>query len=118
MRRSVRLLSLLLLVSASFYACTATKNIDISNIPPNTVIMANTKFYPATITVPRGTTVTWRNDEDMTHNAIADDKSFETGDMKVGELKTITFDKPGIYPYHCSHHTFLGLGMNGTIIVQ
>ncbi len=108
----------LLLICGSFLSCTATKNIDEKSIPPNTVIMANTKFYPATITVSKGTTVTWKNEEERTHNATANDNSWQTGDMEIGSSKSVTFDKPGTYPYHCSRHAMLGMGMTGEVIVQ
>ncbi|MDP4221189.1 MAG: cupredoxin domain-containing protein [Bacteroidota bacterium] len=112
----VILTAFLLIVSIS--ACTSTKNIKAASVPPNTVIMADTKFTPNVITVPRGTTVVWQNAEDRVHTATANDKSWNTGDMKIGERKGITFDKPGTYPYHCTHHTMLGVGMTGTVIVQ
>jgi len=107
-----------LAVFASFSSCTSTKNIDTNSIPANTIVMADTKFIPSTVTVPKGTTVTWHNLEDRTHNATADDKSWKTDDMILGESKTVTFDKPGTYFYHCTHHTMMGFGMTGTVIVQ
>ena len=108
----------LVLLSGIFLSCTATKNIDASSIPANTVVMADTKFIPSTITVTKGTTVTWKNMEDRTHNATANDNSWKTGDMELNESKTVTFDQPGTYSYHCTHHTMMGLGMTGTVIVQ
>ena len=107
-----------LLLSANLLSCTSTKNIDAESIPANTVVMADTKFIPATITVPKGTTVTWHNLEDRMHDAISDDKSWDTGDMALGESKSVTFDKPGTFSYHCSHHTMFGFGMTGKIIVE
>jgi plastocyanin len=80
--------------------------------------MVDTKFIPETITVSKGTTVTWHNLEDRTHNAASDDKSWKTDDIGLGESKSVTFDKPGTYPYHCTHHAFMGFGMTGTVIVQ
>ena len=80
--------------------------------------MADTKFIPTTITISKGTTVTWKNLEDRTHNAAADDKSWRTDDMGFGESKSVIFDKPGTYSYHCSHHAIMGFGMTGTVIVQ
>ncbi len=109
---------LAVLSCVSLFSCTSTHTIDTAAIPANTVIMADTKFIPSTITVSKGTTVTWKNLEDRTHNAAADDKSWKTDDMILGESKTITFDKPGTYSYHCSHHTMMGFGMTGTVIVQ
>ena len=103
---------------ASFVSCTSTHKIDLSSIPANTVVMADTKFTPSTITIPKGTKVTWKNLEDRTHNAAADDKSWRTDDMEFGESKSVVFDKPGTYTYHCTHHSAMGFGMTGTVIVQ
>ena len=115
---STFLFLLSVIVLATLTSCTSTKNIDAKSIPTNTVVMADTKFIPSTITVSKGTTVTWKNLEDRTHNATADDKSWKTDDMEQGESKTVTFDKPGTYSYHCTHHTMMGFGMTGTVIVQ
>ena len=113
-----QLLVFLLLTSVSFLSCTSTHKIDTASIPVNTVVMADTKFIPATITVSKGTTVTWKNLEDRTHNAASDDKSWRTDDMGFGESKSVVFDKPGTYSYHCTHHTMMGFGMTGIVIVQ
>jgi plastocyanin len=107
-----------LLTAAMLFSCTSTKNIDASTIPPNTVVIADTKFIPSVITVSKGSTVTWKNLEDRTHNATADDKSWKTEDMELGESKTVTFDKPGTYSYHCTHHALMGFGMTGKVIVE
>ncbi len=108
----------ILLWSASLFSCTSTHKINTADIPANTVVMADTKFIPSTITISKGMTVTWKNLEDRTHNAVADDKSWKTDDMGIGESKSVTFDKPGTYSYHCTHHTMMGFGMTGTVIVE
>ncbi len=88
------------------------------SIPINGVVMSDMNFSPETINVKHGTTVTWYNLENKTHNAKANDDSWNTGDIMLGGSKSITFDKPGTYKYHCSHHTVLGIGMTGTVIVE
>jgi plastocyanin len=111
-------LVLLAFLTTSIISCTSTHKIDTGSIPVNTVIMADTKFIPETIRVSKGTTVTWHNLEDRTHNATANDNSWKSDDMGLGESKSVTFDKPGTYPYHCTHHTLMGFGMTGTVIVE
>lgn len=71
-------------------------------------------FGPKTITVKKGTTVTWTNQDSIKHNAAADDGSFKTELMAKGESQSITFDKVGIYNYHCTPHP----NMKATIIVE
>ena len=68
------------------------------------------------ITVKKGTTVTWTNQDDADHDVTPDT---ETADFKTtelfgkGESKKITFNTVGTYPYHCSPHPY----MKGTIKV-
>lgn len=71
---------------------------------------------PSTITVKKGTTVTWTNQDDAQHDVTPDE---ETADFKAselfgkGETYAVTFNTPGMYAYHCSPHPY----MKGTIEV-
>ncbi|HSW89581.1 MAG TPA: cupredoxin domain-containing protein [Patescibacteria group bacterium] len=80
----------------------------------NVVTMQGYAFFPATITIKAGQTVTWKNADNTIHSATADDKSFDTGTFDQSTDKTVTFSKPGTYTYHCSIHPM----MKGTIIVK
>lgn len=84
----------------------------------NQVVMTDMKFAPESITISVGSTVSWHNLENKTHTATANDGSWDTGDMGLGASKSIKFDKPGTYKYHCTHHSVLGIGMSGTVIVE
>jgi plastocyanin len=87
-----------------------------SNIPPNTVVMGSSSFNPATLTVARGTTVTWRNDDSDIHTSTSDNSVWDTGDMRTGVSSTTVFNTPGTFKFHCVYHRTMG--MVGTIIVQ
>ena len=87
-----------------------------ANIPPNTVVMGSSSFNPATLTVARGTTITWRNDDSSVHTATSDITGWDTGDMPRGATKTTLFSTAGAFKYHCTYHR--AMGMVGTIIVQ
>jgi plastocyanin len=87
-----------------------------SNIPPNTVVMGSRSFNPATLTVARGTTVTWRNDDGAVHTSTSDNTGWDTGDMQSGANSTTVFNTTGTFKYHCTYHR--AMGMVGTIIVQ
>jgi len=80
----------------------------------NMVIMKQSAFTPSTITVAKGTTVTWRNDDSYIHRIAADDGSFDLGDQLAGSSVTYTFVQSGAYPYHCTVHPF----MKGVVIVE
>jgi plastocyanin len=88
------------------------------------------KFEPASLTVAKGTTVTWRNGSQMLHT-VTDDPSkasnkadaalpsgaeaWDSGGINAGQTFTHTFDVPGTYKYFCIPHE--SAGMTGTIIV-
>ena len=71
-------------------------------------------FQPARIEVPAGTTVTWTNRGQVTHTVTANDRSFDTGDIDSGGKASLTFTRPGTYPYHCTPHPF----MKGVVVVK
>jgi plastocyanin len=64
-------------------------------------------FRPATVTVTPGGTVTWRNSGFHTHNVIADDKAFDSGDILPGQSWSFTFRSAGEFPYHCGPHRWM-----------
>jgi plastocyanin len=87
-----------------------------SNIPPNTVVMGSSSFNPPTLTVTRGTTVTWRNGDSDIHTSTSDKGVWDTGDMRPGVSSTTVFATPGTFKFHCIYHSTMG--MVGTITVQ
>lgn len=83
------------------------------------VIIENSAFTPARITVKKGTTVTWTNEDSMEHNVVSDDDAPAGGPPKTadllsqGEVFSFKFDTVGTFPYHCTPHPF----MQGTVEV-
>ena len=65
--------------------------------------IANLEIDQHTLFVSAGATITWHNDDDMTHNLTSVDGWFE-GDVEPGGTFTWQAEEPGIYPYHCSIH--------------
>lgn len=81
-----------------------------------TVIINNNTFTPQTLVVPIGTTVTWRNDQNIPHTVTSDvQDEAESWNMQLNKDQTFskTFTTPGTYTYHCTIHP----SMTGTIIV-
>ena len=87
-------------------------------------------FNPSTTTVKVGTTVTWLNDEAITHTVTSGrfvgvdkttdlrssqnpDGTFNAKLAGKGKTFSFTFTKPGTYTYYCDIHQ----GMNATITV-
>ena len=64
-------------------------------------------FQPARVTVKAGTTVRWVNADDAPHTATADDGSFDTGDLRQGDVGKVTLGEPGEYAYFCEFHRFM-----------
>jgi plastocyanin len=80
----------------------------------STVEIDDFMFMPATLTVPVGTTVTWKFDDSTQHIVTADDNSFVSPALAGGQTFTHTFTTAGTVAYHCSIHPF----MTGTIVVK
>src|SRR4051812_48845552 len=55
-------------------------------------------FNPATITVPKGTKVTWTNSDSASHTATAKG-TFDTGTLTKGKTGSVTLDTPGTFDY-------------------
>ena len=67
----------------------------------------NYAFMPTSLTVRTGARLTWTNHDGTAHTATADGGSFDTGTLNPGQSKTIDFNRPGIYTYHCAFHAFM-----------
>ena len=78
---------------------------------PNTVIMDNLEFQQKKLSVKKGTTVTWKNNDTASHNVVFDDSSkgqVEGGKLiQKGETLSFTFNEVGSYPYFCQPHPFM-----------
>jgi plastocyanin len=81
-----------------------------------TVKIASYKFVPETVRVRAGGSVTWENEDDVTHDAQTDaggKGAFDTQALTLGDTKRVTIDRPGRYAFYCSYHRF----MEGTVEV-
>lgn len=77
----------------------------------------NMMFTPSQITVAKGGTVTWTNNDSTTHTVIDDLSNAggpHSGDIAPGQTYSFTFNKTGSFQYHCSIHP----SMRGTIVVK
>lgn len=71
-------------------------------------------FGPTTITVKKGTTVTWTNQDGPKHTVTADgSEGPKSGLLAKGESTSYTFNSVGSFPYHCEPHPF----MKATVVV-
>ena len=88
------------------------------------------RFQPMSLTIPKGSTVTWKNSGQVPHT-VTDDPAkaakqgdallpdgaspFDSGMLGGGQSYTHTFEVTGTYEYFCLPHEMLG--MVGTITV-
>ena len=68
------------------------------------VVMKNFDFSPMTLTVPAGTTVTWKNLDGEPHTVTSLDGRFRSGALDTNDTFKFKFDKAGTYKYVCSIH--------------
>ena len=76
------------------------------------------RFIPEEVRIDPGDTVVWSNQGSKTHSVTADDKSFNSGDIRAGQSYSQQFDKEGYYFYFCKFHGGRGgVGMTGVVVV-
>jgi plastocyanin len=83
------------------------------------VSMKNIQFNPKSITVAKGGTVTWTNDDTASHDVSKQSgpgPSFKsgTGNLAKGDTYKQTFKAAGTIKYQCTVHP----GMTGTVTVK
>ena len=77
------------------------------------VMIDNFTFEPAQLTVKVGTTVIWKNRDDIPHTVVSAGK-FRSKTMDTEDSYSFTFTAAGDYKYFCSLHPH----MTGTIKVE
>ena len=120
--KKLMLLALAVLVGAVVLTagCTSSSNTNPSSSPQantggqNTVTMKGLAFNPTALTIAKGATVTWTNDDSTTHTVTSDTGAFDSGNLSPGATYTRQFNDTGTFPYHCTIHPF----MKATITVQ
>ncbi len=100
-------------------ANTASPTATTTNAKHVTVQLQGSAFSPTQIHVTPGTTVTWKNDDEVTHTVTSGrngkpDGMFDSKDLTPGKSFSYTFKKSGTYPYYCVYHP----NMVGTVIVS
>lgn len=94
---------------------TSTQDME-PEMAPNTINIKDFAFSPETLTIKKGTTVTWTNQDDARHDItpVGDASDFERSELlEQGESYGFTFNNVGTYEYICSPHPY----MTGTIEV-
>ena len=116
------LVILCVLVLALLFGCTQstppTQQQNQSSAPVTTtasntsVLIQSFAFNPQNITIKAGTTVTWANNDSVSHTIVGD--GINSPVLAQGESYSQTFNTAGTINYHCSIHP----SMTGTITVE
>jgi plastocyanin len=115
MRNNKRVLIGLMMVImiATITGCASSRDAKAQQPPDkNTVNIQSYSFQPAEITIRKGETVTWINQDSVDHTITGN--SFDSGLFGKGQSFKQTFNESGIFEYHCSPHP----NMKGKVIVQ
>ena len=80
-------------------------------IPNGNFDVSSSGFYlPLNLEIPKGTTVTWANEDSVPHNIQSQDEFGKVSDLfnspplNTGDRFEFTFEEDGVYNYYCSFH--------------
>ncbi|HEY3523978.1 MAG TPA: cupredoxin family copper-binding protein [Candidatus Limnocylindrales bacterium] len=99
--------------SPSVEASTAESESPSSGGGGDAVTILNFSFGPDSITVAKGSTVTWTNQDDVGHTVTFDKGDDTSGTLNQGATYKEKFKTAGTFTYHCRIHP----SMTGTVIV-
>jgi plastocyanin len=94
-------------------AAAMTSQISAARCEDSIVTIDNFTFAPAQLTIKAGTTVTWKNQDDIPHTVVSAGK-FKSKALDTDDSFSFTFTVAGDYTYFCSLHPH----MTGTIKVE
>ena len=106
-------IGIVVLSGCSLYGGTATNTpTPAPTQGANIVNIQNFAFNPATLTVKKGTTVTWTNNDSASHQIKS--ATFNSGSFGKGQSFSFTFNDVGTFDYSCVIHP----SMLGKIIIE
>lgn len=89
-------------------------NGDQQTAETNKVTINNLTFTPADISVKKGETVTWTNNDSVVHTVEFETDDLEdSGNLQPGDTYRLAFNDEGTFNYTCGLHP----QMNGTVSV-
>src|SRR3954468_13390413 len=94
-------------------AAMMTSQIHAARCEDLSIMIDNFTFEPAQLVVKAGTTVTWKNRDDIPHTVVSAGR-FRSNTLDTDDTFAFTPTTPGDYTYFCSLHPH----MQGTIKVE
>jgi plastocyanin len=101
-------------ISIIITACYKSKTDYNNGMNSYAIKIQNSAFSPASLTVGLNSKVTWTNNDNMVHTIVANDGSFNSGDIAVNSSYSMTFTKAGMVNYHDTRDS----NMVGVIVVS
>ncbi len=79
------------------------------------VVTADRAFSAPDLAVHAGDSVEWLNGSETEHRLVRRiGGTTLASDLDPGQVESVTFDEPGVYPYYCAIHR----GMTGRVVVS
>jgi plastocyanin len=100
--------------SAPNTTTTIASNSSTSAANQTAVTISGFAFSPQTLTVAKGATVAWTNNDSTTHTVTSDTGVWDSGNLAQGKAFSYTFSQTGTFQYHCKIHS----SMTAKIVVQ
>lgn len=106
----------LLAVASVLLGCATPSSASPPAVETNKVeLPPSYRFDPPAIQVKVGTTVTWHNSDNFTHDVhLLGTINWHSDPLKPGDSVSYTFTRPGEYAYVCDFHS---QDMKGKVIV-
>lgn len=106
------LLALVLLISGCTSAPTTTPQ---PTVPAGVAVeIKGFAFNPLTVSISKGTTVTWTNSDSAPHTVTSVSGAFDSGRLNQGSTFSYTFNQAGTFEYECTIHPSI---VHGKVIV-
>jgi plastocyanin len=78
------------------------------------VAISGFSFSPGSVTVAKGGTVTWVNNDGEAHSVVVSSTSQRTPTLQKGKSARLSFKNAGSFSYVCGIHS----SMTGTVVVK
>ncbi len=86
---------------------------NLSSAVTHTITIKNFSFDQKSITVKKGDTVVWTNNDSASHTVTGDNSGPSSSTVNTGGTYSFTFNDIGTFGYHCSFHP----SMKATVVV-
>lgn len=93
--------------SSTVSSSTSVQGTPVTTSASKSVAIANFTFSPATITVKKGTTVTWTNQDTAPHTVTGTNGGPSSGNLSQGQTYSFTFNTVGTFNYFCAIHPMM-----------